>query len=438
MLTRRSVRRGLRSGELTSGARDALQLPLEIWDHIVDFLHDDRDALLSCSRTCRALLPASRRHAFRHITLYNASRYHSFKAIVKKRNYVQPHVRILTIQGSDRRDRNYRSFPANGEWLHLLPRLSRLVHLRLRSFPFSIPDSLRNGTLTSVTSLRTLDLTSMGVLVSTPTSLVESVYLLFPVDDLRRGNINTFIWDPVAAASEKMLSLGAFVLHAAEQPMRRVAAMRIDSQSTPARYIQQLLLDSKDTIEELFLGFAGSEDAHGDESLYLDLCVCTRLRALHITCPIGRVSDVSTTLFTSSPQDAFTNLSSVVLRIVARKGTVHQFIEWPEFASDLEELCLTYPQINFTLCLDIRINDHFVQHMGGAQVTSLTNSYAELCSSLVMHLPLPSSTGGRVRFGLVWLWAGGDSLFWTTHDGRPYPPEYFLGDPQWYHSIQTP
>lgn len=64
---------------------------------------------------------------------------------------------------------------------------------------------------------------------------------------------------------------------------------------------------------------------------------------------------------------------------------------------------LNHPQINFTLCFDFRISDNFVRHVeGDSPAASLTNLYAALCSSLVEHLPLPSSMGGRVRFSLVW------------------------------------
>ena len=45
------------------------QLPLELLEYIVDFLHDDDDALQTCSLTCRYLLPAARLHLFRKVAL---------------------------------------------------------------------------------------------------------------------------------------------------------------------------------------------------------------------------------------------------------------------------------------------------------------------------------------------------------------------------------
>ncbi|EMD34519.1 hypothetical protein CERSUDRAFT_125622, partial [Gelatoporia subvermispora B] len=41
------------------------RLPPEVVDHIIDFLVDDRNALRSCSLTCRSWLPRARHHTFR-------------------------------------------------------------------------------------------------------------------------------------------------------------------------------------------------------------------------------------------------------------------------------------------------------------------------------------------------------------------------------------
>nr|GAT46367.1 predicted protein [Mycena chlorophos] len=46
-----------------------LSLPQELIDHIVDFLHNDDVALRICSLVCRALVSASRFHAFQHVIL---------------------------------------------------------------------------------------------------------------------------------------------------------------------------------------------------------------------------------------------------------------------------------------------------------------------------------------------------------------------------------
>ncbi|KAI0701372.1 hypothetical protein BC835DRAFT_1411513 [Cytidiella melzeri] len=44
-------------------------LPAELGDRIIDFLHNDREALLACSLTCRRWLPAVRYHVWSHTRL---------------------------------------------------------------------------------------------------------------------------------------------------------------------------------------------------------------------------------------------------------------------------------------------------------------------------------------------------------------------------------
>ena len=45
------------------------RLPLELQEYIVDFLHDDADALQTCSVTSQSLLPVTRLHLFRMVVL---------------------------------------------------------------------------------------------------------------------------------------------------------------------------------------------------------------------------------------------------------------------------------------------------------------------------------------------------------------------------------
>src|SRR5215471_17388021 len=45
-------------------------LPQELIDHIVDFLHNDKQALIACSLISQAFLSASRFHLFSHLDLH--------------------------------------------------------------------------------------------------------------------------------------------------------------------------------------------------------------------------------------------------------------------------------------------------------------------------------------------------------------------------------
>ena len=48
-------------------------LPFELLEYIVDFLHDDSNALRACSLTCQSLIPAARKYLFRRIVLKRVS-----------------------------------------------------------------------------------------------------------------------------------------------------------------------------------------------------------------------------------------------------------------------------------------------------------------------------------------------------------------------------
>jgi len=53
----------------TTPHRKPVTLPQELWDTVADHLAADRDALKACSLTCRSLLPRSRMHLHRSLTL---------------------------------------------------------------------------------------------------------------------------------------------------------------------------------------------------------------------------------------------------------------------------------------------------------------------------------------------------------------------------------
>ncbi|OCH87435.1 hypothetical protein OBBRIDRAFT_736158, partial [Obba rivulosa] len=45
------------------------ELPPELTDRVIDFLHDDLNALRSCALVCHAWLSASRYHVFRSLVI---------------------------------------------------------------------------------------------------------------------------------------------------------------------------------------------------------------------------------------------------------------------------------------------------------------------------------------------------------------------------------
>ncbi|KAH9919859.1 uncharacterized protein B0H18DRAFT_1194575 [Fomitopsis serialis] len=432
-------------------------LPVETWDNIVDFLRNDRQALMTCSLTCRTLLPASQRQMFYHVCLDNETRYYSFNKILAERNYVKQYVRVLSICGDGKEDSEYMRFPSNGKWTHLLIELERLAHLRLRDFSCSLPRELRRHTGTLVKCMRTLDFAWMESRSDDLDWLISacsanlSILILFSTPASpgpSNSAIRTLVWNTSAAAIGEVIPVTMLMdwPMEARRCLRRLAITQIYPDFTPAALAQKLLSDSGDSLEHLFLDFVDLEDDL-DTAFHLDFSTNSGLETLHIALPLCLLPDLTNALVGPLSQDMLRSLTSIVIRLISREGTAHQFVNWLRFCSHLGDICVTHPLINFTVCFDFRYRDGVSvpaenPDLDGVipddEVASITEIYADLTATLVDDLPPPDKTGGRVRFGIVWLWAAGESVFWTTDHGRRYPPEYFLGDPEWYYEAQAP
>ncbi|OJT03003.1 hypothetical protein TRAPUB_6346 [Trametes pubescens] len=72
-------------------------VPLELSDYIIDFLHKDARTLAVCARVCRAWTPASRFHLFRSIVLQNHHFTTSFQRLLKTTPDLGYYVRELTV-----------------------------------------------------------------------------------------------------------------------------------------------------------------------------------------------------------------------------------------------------------------------------------------------------------------------------------------------------
>ncbi|KAJ2962267.1 hypothetical protein NUW54_g14341 [Trametes sanguinea] len=73
------------------------QIPLELTDCIIDFLHKDARALASCAIVCRAWTPAARFHLFRSIVLQDHTFTSSFQRLLRLSPDLGHYVRELTI-----------------------------------------------------------------------------------------------------------------------------------------------------------------------------------------------------------------------------------------------------------------------------------------------------------------------------------------------------
>ena len=57
------------------------RLPSETLDHIVDFLHDDQESLLRCSRVSKSWISRARQHLFAFVVFYSAAHLESWKLL---------------------------------------------------------------------------------------------------------------------------------------------------------------------------------------------------------------------------------------------------------------------------------------------------------------------------------------------------------------------
>ncbi|KAI0652271.1 hypothetical protein C8Q79DRAFT_922770 [Trametes meyenii] len=73
------------------------QVPLELSDYIIDFLHKDARALAACSQVCRAWTPAARFHLYRAVSLQDHTFASSFQRLLNGSPDLGRYVRELTV-----------------------------------------------------------------------------------------------------------------------------------------------------------------------------------------------------------------------------------------------------------------------------------------------------------------------------------------------------
>jgi len=97
-------------------------LPPELTDHIIDFLHDDRKTLLSCSLVSKIWLPSSRYHLFGSLDIYSKERQDSLIRLLKNSpaSTIPNHVHTFSIV-TDQRSDIPNSFDTIAPYLDRLP-----------------------------------------------------------------------------------------------------------------------------------------------------------------------------------------------------------------------------------------------------------------------------------------------------------------------------
>ncbi|KAJ7741789.1 hypothetical protein DFH07DRAFT_1063907 [Mycena maculata] len=128
-------------------------LPCELWDAIIDHLHDDAAALCASALVCRSWVPASRFHRFEEISLSQKSGFRAARLnalLASPCGTIAPAVQSLTFPDAlaPIQIRN----PGTGQvfiktLLELVPRATQLQHVRaltLSDLPWPLLRSLKN------------------------------------------------------------------------------------------------------------------------------------------------------------------------------------------------------------------------------------------------------------------------------------------------------
>ncbi|OCH95123.1 hypothetical protein OBBRIDRAFT_643745 [Obba rivulosa] len=98
------------------------RLPLEIYDEVIDWLHDDYAALAACSLTCKAWSYRSQFLLFRKVALH-ADTWQAFEHVVQCSPHLANFVRVLILSQYCRSSRHKLAYSIILEWLGAIPRV---------------------------------------------------------------------------------------------------------------------------------------------------------------------------------------------------------------------------------------------------------------------------------------------------------------------------
>ncbi|OCH95240.1 hypothetical protein OBBRIDRAFT_613978, partial [Obba rivulosa] len=107
-----------------------IALPSELIDSIIDFLHDDREALANCSLTCRSWLPRTRYHKFSTMIVTEDVK-EKYSQFLDDCPDVRPYFRILRLNA-------FGTNPSWNDWnvMSFVTRLPNIYTLVFRGLSF--------------------------------------------------------------------------------------------------------------------------------------------------------------------------------------------------------------------------------------------------------------------------------------------------------------
>ncbi|CCM01194.1 uncharacterized protein FIBRA_03242 [Fibroporia radiculosa] len=167
------------------------ELPVELYDHILDYLWDDQRTLLACSLTCRAWVPTTRLHLFEIVVIRGpedcACLHRVLETSAAGSTRVADYVRDISIIDPDPIDRDAGVQPAeeSTRWLcrwmpKILPKLKRVECLRLEHIDWELlaaNEGTKNCILSFCPGLKSLHLSS--VMFATSDALLQTI-MSFP------------------------------------------------------------------------------------------------------------------------------------------------------------------------------------------------------------------------------------------------------------------
>jgi hypothetical protein len=133
-------------------------MPHELYDMVIDFLHDDTPALCIAGLVCKRWLPVTRFHLFSNTQLIGFNVHNALAVICAVGSTIPPYILHLVIE--------YDETQHSDEALLRLPPLSNLMSLSLGKIDWtSLSTGVKKCLSTILQNLTTLSLTYFSVCI---------------------------------------------------------------------------------------------------------------------------------------------------------------------------------------------------------------------------------------------------------------------------------
>ncbi|KAJ6480132.1 hypothetical protein C8R45DRAFT_1154928 [Mycena sanguinolenta] len=166
------------------------RFPIELWDNIIDHLHSNKRALLTCSLVCSAWSASSRYHLFQNASIIRVHR-RNFKSFCKLLASQRLNAYIGRLHLRSHFEDEH---PSNGnfqfnEHFKCLPRLPRLKYLRLEYHYKDLHPEFSAALAQNFANVTDLELDSMSF-----DSFPQFVQFVNTLPMLRRISLNEVSW----------------------------------------------------------------------------------------------------------------------------------------------------------------------------------------------------------------------------------------------------